>query len=70
MRVIRRLSIRPKKTSEAILKGIYERGEIPAYMLSPGFVLIMPVEKSDTTAKRYTLYPSFSYESWVVFTFR
>ncbi|MBN2224619.1 MAG: hypothetical protein JW765_08100 [Deltaproteobacteria bacterium] len=58
-----------KKTSEAILDGIYERGEIPAYMLSPGFVLIIPAEKNDAIAKLYTLCPTFSNESWVVFTF-
>lgn len=59
-----------KGTSEAILEGVYERGEIPAYMLSSRFVVIMPLEKSAAITKRYNIHPSFINESWVVFTFR
>jgi len=58
------------RRSESILAGIYERGEIPDAMRSPRFVLVMPIEKSAPITKRYAVYPSFSNESWAVFTFQ
>ena len=52
-----------------VLNGIYDRGEIPEYLMSRDFVLLYPISDVEEINLRYHIVPSFRNNTWVVYTF-